>query len=202
MNDIYGMQPTRSSMFTQLEASGDPGAEIAALAVQSGEEQRKGANAARDAYEGAQASENEQEIDAMRQKAEDIRNEAWTEGAGMLLEGGLEVGGSCEALHEMGDAPTQATLTRANAEMSGFRGAGNVANGVTTVLAAGSKAAQASDDANAALHRGNADLAKAAADDMHDASKDAVELVKAALDFYGSYVSSESQTRAAGLHRA
>ena len=125
----------------------------------------------------------------MRQKADDIRSEAWTEGAGMVLQGGLELGGSCEALDDMGSTPTQATTTRANAEIGAFRGAGTVANGVATVIAAGSKAAQANDDATAALHRGNADLAKTAAEDMHDASKDASDFVKAALDFYNGYVS-------------
>jgi hypothetical protein len=201
MSDVHGVQSTQTSIVVQLEASGDPGAELAALAVQSGETQRTGANEARAAYERAEASEDQREVDAMRLKANDIRNEAWTEGVGMVLQGGLEFGGSCDALDEMGDAPTQATLVRSNAEIGAFRGAGNVANGVATVMAAGSKAAQATDDANAALHRGNAELAKAAAEDMHDASKDAGEFVKAALDFYNGYVSSEAQTRAAALHK-
>jgi hypothetical protein len=202
MSDIQGVQSAQSSIITQLTASGDPGAELAALAVQSGETQRRAASEARDAYESAEASEDQQEVDAMRQKADDIRSEAWTEGAGMILQGGLELGGSCEALDEMGGASTQATLAKSNAEMGAFRGAGSVANGAASVLAAGSKAAQSNDDATAALHRGNADKAKAAAEDMHDAEKDAGDFVKAALDFYNGYVSSEAQTRAAALHRA
>jgi hypothetical protein len=213
MSNIQGIQSTQSSIITQLQASGDPGAELAAMAVQSGETQRKGANEARDAYERAEASEDQQEVDAMRQKADDIRSEAWIEGAGMVLQGGLELGGSCEALDTLSNVPSssvgptdqprvQVMLATANAETGAFRGAGGVANGVATVMAAGSKAAQANDDASAAQHRGNADLAKAAADDMHDASKDAGDFVKAALDFYNGYVSSEAQTRAAALHRA
>lgn len=202
MSNIHAVQSAPTSIIMQLRACGDPGAELAALAVQSGETQRKGANEARDAYVRAEASEDQQEVDAMRQKADEIRSEAWFEGAGMVLQGGLELGGSCEALDQMGDAPTQATLTSANAEIGAFRGAGNVANGVASVLAAGSKAAQASDDAAAAQHRGNAEQAKAAAEDMHDASKDAGDFVKAALDFYNGYVSSEAQTRAAALHKA
>jgi hypothetical protein len=202
MSDVQAVQSMQSSIITQLESSGDPGAELAALAVQSGEAQRTGADAARDAYETAEASEDQQEVDAMRQKADDIRSEAWTEGAGMVLQGGLELGGSCEAIDDMGSAPKQAMLTRANTEMGVFRGAGNVASGVANVLATGSKAAQANDDAAAALQRGNADQAKAAAEDMHDASKDASDFVKAALDFYNGYVSSEAQTRAAALHKA
>jgi hypothetical protein len=202
MSNVQGVQSTQTSIIAQLEVSGDPGAEIAALAVQSGETQRKGANEARDAYESAEASEDQQEVDAMRQKADDIRSEAWTEGVGMVVQGGLELGGSCEALDEMKGAPSQVTTTRANAEMAAFRGAGGVANGVATLMAAGSKAAQANDDASAAQHRGNADQAKAAAEDTHDASKDAGDFVKAALDFYNGYVSSEAQTRAAALHRA
>ena len=201
MSNIQGVQSTQSSIIAQLQASGDPGAEIAALAVQSGEAQRTGANEARDAYERAEASEDQQEVDAMRRKADDIRSEATTEGIGMIAQGGLELGGSCEALDEMGDAPTQAVLTRVNAEMGAFRGAGNVEDGVANVLAARSKAAQATDDANAALHRGNAEQAKAAAEDMHDASKSAGDFVKAALDFYNGYVSSDAQTRAAALHK-
>lgn len=202
MSDIQGVQSTQSSIITQLAASGDPGAELAALAVQSGETHRKEACETRDAYEAAEATEDQQEVDAMKQKADDIRSEAWTEGVGMVLQGGLELGGSCEALDEMGDTPTQSMLTRSNAEMSAFRGAGGVASGVANVLAAGSKAAQANDDAAAAQHRGNADQAKAAADDMHDAANDASDFVKAALDFYNGYVSSEAQTRAAALHKA
>jgi hypothetical protein len=188
-------------ILNQLLASGDPGAEMAALAVETGTTQRTVSSEARQAYEAEEASEDQKQVDAMRQKAQDIETEGWIEAAGMAAQGALDAAGGIEGLKMLGDDPSQLGIAKANDVSSIFRGAGLGAQAVATPFAAGARAAQANDDADAALHRANADQAKAAAEDMHDAQKDASDHVKSALDFYRDYVSTEAQTQAAALHK-
>jgi hypothetical protein len=180
------MQVTNTNVLTTLGCSGDVGAEVAAMAVQSGQAQRDVARAARDADEAIQESEDEQEVAAMHQKADDVRSQALVEGFGMIAEGGFEVAGS----------------TQGEAARKGLEGGGKIANGTAQIFAGGMKAAEANDDAAAAQHRAAAEHAKSAAEDMHDASRDAADYVKSAIDFYRDYVSSEAESRSAALHRA
>ncbi|HEY8041391.1 MAG TPA: hypothetical protein VIF15_16410 [Polyangiaceae bacterium] len=161
-----------------LALSGDPGAELAALAVESGQAQRRSARAARDACEAAEVHEQDAEIAAMRQKADDLRVEGLIEGAGMAAQGVGAVGGDAT------------------------KGVGLMAGGAAKVVATGRGADAANDDADATLHKNAAAHAKDAADAMHDTWKEGADYVKAALDFYREYTSTQAQSRSAALHRA
>jgi hypothetical protein len=198
MSNIQGVSGTQSPIVAELLASGDPGAEMAALAVEEGNHERTFETHARDAYEQAEAHEDDQEVAAMRQKAEDIRTDAMKEGFGMMAGGAFDIAGGIETANV---GSTQASQQGAAGEGAALRGGGEVVKGLATTWAAGDKAAQATDDANAAQHKAHADLAKDAAEDLHDAAKDAGDYVKAALDFYRDYVSTQAQTQGAALHK-
>jgi len=192
---------TNFPVLEQLLASGDPGAEMAALAVQTGTTERKVSSEARQAYEAAEASEDQKEVDAMRQKANDIETEGWIQAAGMAAQGAMDVTAGGVGLKMLGADSSQLGIAKANDVSGIFRGLGLGAQAASTIGASGARAAQANDDANAALHKANADQAKEAADDMHDAQQDAADYVKAGLDFYRDYVSTDAQTQAAALHK-
>lgn len=190
------------AILEQLLASGDPGAQMAALAVQSGTAERKASSEARQAYEAAEETEDEKEVDALRQKANDLQTEGWIQAAGMAAEGAMDATGGAVGLKMLGGDSSQLGIASANDVSSIFHGLGFGAEAVATVPASATRAAESNDDADAALHRANADLAKAAADDMRDTQKDAADYVKAGVDFYNAYVSTEAQTNAAALHKA
>lgn len=192
---------TNSQMVEQLLGSGDPGTEIAALAVQTGTTEQKACSEARQAFGAAETSEDQKEVDALRQKANDEETEGCLQAAGMAAQGALDVTGGVVGLKMLGTDSTQLGIARANDVSSVFRGLGVGAQAAASIPATGARAAQSNDDADAALHKANADVAKEAAADMHDAQKDAADYVKAGLDFYRDYVSTDAQTRAAALHK-
>jgi len=74
-----------------LAMSSDPGAELAAFAVQTGEHQETNAQRTRDTEEKIEVNEDNQQVTAMNQKADDIRSGGLTEGLGMIGEGGFDV---------------------------------------------------------------------------------------------------------------
>jgi hypothetical protein len=193
---------TNSPFVQQVLASGDPAAEMAALAVQTGTTEHKTSTEARQAYEAEEASEDQDEVDAMRQKANDIETEGWIQGAGMAVQGAMDVAGGVDGLKMLGADSSQVGIAKANDVSGIFRGTGLGAQAAGSVGASVFRAHEANDDADAALHKANADQAKAAADDAHDAQQDASDYVKAALDFYRDYVSTDAQTQAAALHKA
>jgi hypothetical protein len=148
-----------------------------------------------------EACEDQKEVDALRQKADDIETEGWIQAAGMAIQGALDVGGGVAGLKMLGADPSQPGVAKANDVSSIFRGVGLGVQAASTVGAAGARAAEANDDANAALHKANADQAKEAAEDMHEVQKDATDYVKAGVDFYRDYVTTAAQTQAAALHK-
>jgi hypothetical protein len=183
---------------TALALSGDPGAELAALMVKNGAQQREVSEKARDVQESVEEQEDAAEVGAMRQKASDIMNAGWAEGATMMVQGasGLVAAG-VDASAPLGDAGAG---TRAGA--AAVRAGGTMVASVGTVVGAGFHADAAGCDATASSHKASADRAHAAADDEKDAKKAGDDLIAAALDFYRDYVSSQSSERSATLHRS
>ena len=177
---------------TALQMSGDPGAELAALAVKSGQQQETNAQSARDAQKNMEVSEDNQQVAAMNQKADEIRAGGLTEGLGMIAEGGFDVA----AAGAMG-SNGKPTLESAALSFDGkVLKAGSVIDG------AGAKAAEANADAAAAAAKSASDQAKGAADDLHDAKKAGADFVSTALDFYREYTSAQAAANTAALHRA
>jgi hypothetical protein len=176
----------QSDGMSALIASGDVGAEVAALAVETGETQRQDAQVVRDEMEASAAAEEDQEVAAMRDKADAIRNAGIAEGIGMGLDGVCNiVAGPCSS-----------------GAQTSLKGGGMLAEGTGKIVGACFSADGATADANATRHKVNADHAKDVANDAHDELKGASEYVNSAIDFYREYVSAQGQTMSAALHRA
>jgi hypothetical protein len=162
--------------FPELAIGGDLNAELAALVVASGEDQRIECQHERDALESSQEREENQEISAMRKKADDAFAQSVCEGVGTIA----SAGGS-----------------------SGFWGAcGTAAAGTAKIVGAGYAGAGGTDDANAAQHRAAATNFGRISSDMQQAMNAASEFVNAATDFYRQSAATEAATRSAALHRA
>lgn len=196
MSSIDAARSTPPDPLTALLCSGDPGAEIAALAVKTGETQQSTAQAARDGDEQLEVNEDNQEVAAMRQKAGETLLAGIADGAGMIAEGGAAVGAASYS------PPAGGCELAADRLRDAMKAGGKVADGGLQVSAAFSKTAEANSDADAAAHEAAADQAKRAADDMHDAKKAGSDYVSAAMDFYNEYTSAKSQANSAILHRA
>jgi hypothetical protein len=173
---------------TALALSGDPGAELAALAVQSGELQENVARTARDTEVELEVHEDNEQVDALHKKADDIRASGIWEGVGMIAEGASGV------------LPAVVPVSSRVADAVKLGGKG--ADGMAVIASTFGKAAEANDDAAAAAARSASDRAKGAADDLSDAKKSAGDLISAALDFYREYTSAQAAANTAALHRA
>jgi hypothetical protein len=171
---------------------GDPGAELAALAVKSGQQQQTNAQAARDVEQKIEVGEDNQQVAAMRQKAQDTMAGGIAEGLGMMSEGAFDAA-SAGAMSSSGQETTDSRLYKAD---------GMITHAEGKIGSALYEGAAGNDDANAAAARSASDQAKSAADDAHDAKKSGGDLVAAALDFYKEYSSAQAATRNAALHRA
>ena len=173
--------------------SGDLGAELAALAVRSGEQQETVAQTARDAEERIEVNQDDRQVDAMHKKAGDVLSDGLTEGLGMMAEGGFELAAAGE---------TTAAEGKPTADGYALKADGTICRAWSMTGDAFSKAAQANDDATAAAARSASDRARSAADDLHDAKKGAGDFISAALDFYREYTSAKAAADAAALGRA
>jgi hypothetical protein len=176
----------------QLATSGDPGAELAALAVKSGQNDRKITQALRDGFETMELNQDRMEVDAMRKKASDIRTGGLVEGLGTVAEGALSFA-AAGMVHPDGSSTAGGNRLRAGATLL---------HGAAAMGAAGFKAEEAGDDADAAMHKGSADMARSAAEDMQGAKKSAGDDISAAIDFFREYSSAKSSEQSAALRRA
>jgi hypothetical protein len=174
-----------------LALSGDPVVALAQLAVKNGNDQRDVAEKAREADEQAEHTQDELEVQAMREKAGEIRSAGYIEGAGTMLEGGI---GFCAADKILDNGTPSPEGNR-------WKAAAIFVHASVEIHSGESRADEAGCDANSAAHRAAADQAKSAADDMHDAKKDAADYISAALDFYREYTSAKASEAGATLHR-
>jgi hypothetical protein len=175
-----------------LALSGDPVVALAQLSVKEGNEQRGVAEKAHQADEQTAHTEDELQVQAMRQKADEIRTAGYFEGAGMMVEAGL----SATAAGKVLDNGTP------NADGNRLKAASTFVQAAVEIHSSASKAGEASLDADSAEHKAAADQASSAAADMHDAKKDAEDYISAALDFYREYTSSKASEASATLHRS
>ncbi len=155
--------------------TGDLGAEIAAIAVRNGDVERDASHEAREAEERTEAKDDAAQVQDMREEASSMRME-----------------GVFDAVTTVGTA-----YVKAYCPSAAFAGeaAEKLGDGFW-------HAAQHANEAEAAGQKAAADQAKGAAQDDGDAANDANGYVKAAIDFYREYASTEAQTQSAAIHRA
>ncbi len=200
-------------LFSQV-TSGDLGAELAALGVLAGQKQREAAQQARDAFEGVEAQQEDAQVAAMRQKADDAQAEALVSGLFTIGQGAMEMAqGLCsyEAASAKVDDRTMAGFADPAKEVAASKwqlvsniekGLATCSKGTSDLVSAVLGAAQGNDDVRATQSRAAADHAKTAADDMRADAREADNFIRAAVDFYREYSATQNQSLLAALRRS
>ncbi len=216
----------------QLACSGDPGAMVAALAVQSSKTQRDIARAERNDALKAQGQAETAEIQDMRDKANLQRAQGIVSGALQMAQGACDL---ASGLNDVKAAQQQAEADRTAADLKTNGSSDtpeqrnalqakldslNTAIGTSKTNAAWDRAAGAGfgagksvadglfsgaitdKDADAKVHDVAAQSFKQIADDAHDTEKDAQATIDKAIDFYKEYVDTKAQAAMAAVHRA
>lgn len=204
-----------------LMCSGDPGAMLAALTMQTAHEQQKVARAQRDNCEQAQEKAEQAEIADLRSKADLQRAQGIADGICDFAQAGMDFASGVEKLdatsddlnanNKDGKDNPKGTLdsnnvrdtaaheeARANAWKSGSEGMG----GVKSILHGAFDGEITDKDTDSKQHDIAAQAFKKMADDAHDTENDAKQLLNKALDFYKEYVDTKNQTVMAAIHRA
>jgi hypothetical protein len=201
---------------------GDLGAEIAALAILSCNEQRKIAKQLRAIEEKTLSASEKAELDAMRDKAEHTRNAGFiggftTVGAGVLTMGaGACAGGRAagsQAPAAGSEAPTaDAGATAAKAANHSAKSSvdlSKVMEGSASVVQGGGKvwsthAQNAADEANeeATAQQQMVSRQKRALEDTREMDSDAKKHMEKILDLYKQYSSAKQEASRAALFRA
>ena len=217
------------SAANELLLSGDPGAAIAALCVQTGREQKHAAQVERRDAEALEATEQNAQIQALRDKADLTRVQGAVDGAMTIGGAALQLGADLTSLRSKGlndkasdvdksvDKTTSAMNTQAShAESTCLRAEGNRAQGSANWQSAGRslndgvgkiadgflKGAMTDKDTDATLHEQGASRAKHAVDDAMGNYDDAKKLLDKALDFYKEYTGAKNGAVSAAIHRA
>ena len=202
-----------------LLASGDPGAAIAALAVAMGRSERKSNDAIRASAERLQEGEDNNQLDAMRSKA----NVALA--SGIVSGAATAASGACSAVSGLKSAKSELAGDKLNnlEKAADNRGAAAVLTqqkadfkvGATDARLAGDSISASAKlttslldfsasrhDINATAHAHAASHAKNAVDDAREGMQDASKLLDKALEFYKEYTSTKDQTTAIASRRA
>ena len=194
--------------------SGDIGAQIAALVIKSGREQKKAERDVQNIETKVEDAEDASQVKAMHDEADDIRSGGLNEGMAEAFSGAFTLGsqavqlgaagskggdGGNGAASSGGDA---SNASRARAESAFLDAGATGARAAATILGSFGRAAAKDDETRATYHEHAADHAKRAVDDAHSGVKDAQDLIKTALDFYREFSSTEAQCRSAALHRS
>jgi hypothetical protein len=166
-----------------LATSGDIGAQVSALILEVGHDQKKAARVAREAAETAQRAAEEHELQAMH-------DQAAAKLASGVLAGTVEIASAAVGFTGInGDAQSAELKSKL---ISGF---GKIE---TTVLDYG-----ADRDGRMAKAAGNAaSREKTAVDDARDAEKDAKQTIDKALDLYKEYQTAKADAQRAAFLKA
>jgi len=166
----------------------DLGAEIAALAVKSGQLERSLETRAAEAQDSLQNDAEQAEVATMHDEASTMRAGAWASGL-------MQIGaGACSVA---------AAGTSAGSTAGGLlKGASEGLSGAATLAGGLSKAAATDTEALATGYKALADAAQRSGAAARDGQKSASDFVQSAIDFYREYRATKAQADAAALHGA
>ncbi len=217
---------------SQLACSGDPGAMLAALSMQTAKAEHDTSRTMRDNAMSAQEKAEAAEVADMHGKADLQRAQGFFDGAMQIAQGACDLGAgvadahaaseSAEAQKEQADIKengdsyskdhVEALQTSVDTLKSGAKAsdsesklAHGASSGFSCVKAVGDglfSGEMTDKDADAKMHDASAQTFKQIADDANDSMKDAKDLMTKALDFYKEYVDTKNQTTMAAIHRA
>jgi hypothetical protein len=219
VEDPSGPCVTPSSLLPEpspMLLGADIGAEIAALAVKTGETQRDIETRAAETEDTVEDRAEQAEVSTMHDEASTMRAGAWTSG---LLQVGAGVcsiasaGMSIDAAHaSQGPAACPTASPGGSVAVSQAVSAAGVAgmlkgfseglNGGGTLAGGLSKAAATDCEALATASKALADAAERSGAAARDGQKNASDFVQSAIDFYREYESTKAQADAAAVHGA
>ncbi len=186
---------------TPVFCTGDPGAEMAALAVENGEAERTSAHQERDAEEAAEAQANAAEVQKMHDEASSMRAEGVFDAVTAVAAAAVTI--ACPIALAADPAAPAATVMQSQASAAR---AGAVAGGAFDGLAKLGDSlyhgSQHDDEASAAAGRASAGQHGDAVRDANDTAAAADATISSALDFDRNYSAVEGQIQLAALHRS
>jgi hypothetical protein len=174
---------------------GDVAAEIAALAVQTGESQRDIDSKAAETEDNIQDNAAQAEVATMHDEASTMRAGAW--------EGGLlQIGAGACSIASAGASIGAKPGSDAAGWAAGLNGTSQSLMGGATIAGGLSKAAGTDSQALATAQKALSDSAQRAGLAARDGQKNATDFVQSALDFYRQYETAKAEAQAAALHGA
>lgn len=231
--DSTGAAPAEPSSLlaatNELLASGDPGAAIAALAVQMGHAQKQAAQKARASAEKAEDAAQSAQIEALRDKADLMRVQGVVDGAMSIGGAALDLGSNLSTLSAKGlnddaggirsglkDSTPAMTAAAGRTEIASLQRTADTSTKAANWLHAGHElnagvkqvadglfnGAIADKDTDSQVHEQLATRAKRAVDDAMGEVDDAKKLIEKALDFYKEYTGAKNGAVSAAIHRA
>lgn len=199
MSDMKIMGSQQSTL-AAMQSSGDIGAEVAALMLQSAAAEKQGARQTRDMEEQALEAAEQREVDEIRTQANAALGQAVLSGLGSIAKGtGSTVGGALEAKAARQEADKSA-MTRAKAKI--WEGAGVAGEGLHTAGAGAFDHAEKMAKAAEKQASIAADRAKNGLADAKDAIDDAKRRGDKAIDFYKEWTQGAAGAMQASLHRS
>ena len=211
--------PSASSLLPEpmpVLLGADMGAEIAALAVKSGETQQDIETKAAETQDSVEDAADQAEVETMHDEASTTRAGAWTSGllqmgagafsiasAGMSFEAAQLGGGAGAGSTAPPPPPADVVQAAKDAAIAGLlKGASQGLDGGGTLAGGLSKAAATDCEALATASKALADAAERSGAAARDGQKNASDFVQSAIDFYREYESTKAQADAAALHGA
>jgi hypothetical protein len=165
----------------ETQFGGDLNAEIAALMLGHARDVRDGARQARASEEKTIEAQENQQVEEMRNQAEDLRRAGAIEGSTEMVGGALGV------------------LAGSTGKTDIFKGSADIVKGTGTMGAAWYKGESQIDEANGTAASHHAQAAIRRLDDIKDVEKDARDLARNAIDFYRDQVHTQADADHAAL---
>jgi hypothetical protein len=181
--------PTTSSLLPEPSPmlGADMGAEIAALALKTGQLQQDINTKAAETQDSIQDAADAAQVSTMHDEASTMRAGAWESGL-------FQIGAGVSSLASAGVSSSGATGS-ANAISQAMQSGSTLAGGLN-------KAAETDSEALATAQKALADAAQRSGSAARDGQKNASDFVQAAIDFYREYQSTKAEAQAAALHGA
>jgi hypothetical protein len=200
MTTITTTAPAPFSPVGPQAFAGDLCAEVAALAVQSGEDSRAVEDQIQQTDEAIASGEAADEVSALRKKADDLMTQGIVDGCATMGEGALQAASAGCSFAASGASATSAA--RLGAEGAWYKSGATGLDGSIKLVDGAFGQAEANADAAAKQAEQNADRANQSARDAHDAASAQQSTVEKTLDFYEQCAQAQASTAQAILRPA
>lgn len=214
--------PTLPDPLTTMSMSDDMIAQVVALMAKSFRQDRAQARKLNQQEEMNIAKEIKAKIQALHEKADQIRKEGLVSGITMMAGGALTAGGAAMSMFKVGQSTTTTTQTSEYLQRNGGAtdwmrtmkststpawselgsGSGNMVQGGGKLLASTHAGAQVDADSEATKHDGNAEAAKRRGEEYRSEADDARRMLDKVAEFLKSVRDSQNASTQAALRRA